>query len=482
MKDRITLNSREQRRGQVLGWLVAGRESTEQACQVLGVSRRHLQRLKRALLAGGPRALAHGNRGRPSLRRLSDETRAQVVQLARSSALQGYNHTHLCEVLAEDYGLTISRRTLGRVLRAEGMRSPRRRRPTRHRARRVRAPQRGLLVQVDASDHDWLESRGERLTLVGAIDDATGDVLGGLFCPQESTAAYLQLLRDTVRTHGIPQAWYTDKHSCFVRNDKEPWTLAEQLANRREPTQVARALGQLGIQLILAHSPQAKGRIERLWGTLQDRLVKALRRAGASTIAEANTVLAHYLPRHNARFGVVPRDRADAHRRLRRTVDLDGVCSLHYVRTVANDNTVRLEERLLQVPPGPRRRSYARCRVELQERLDGELVVVYQDQIIARQPGLDGVPLRARKRQRGRELPTDPRLARTPREPIADAELPPDLFVERRRGHPWRVAPAVRPKQKNGPQRQRADSPSSLNPTADYHAAEVAHVTDSLPT
>lgn len=482
MKDRITLNSNEQRRGQVLGWLVAGRVNTAEARQMLGISRRQLQRLKRAFLAGGPRALAHGNRGRPSPRRLADDTRAQVVQLARSPDLHGYNHTHLCEVLAEDYGLTISRRTLARLLRAEGMRSPRRRRPRKHRARRERAAQRGLLVQVDASDHDWLEGRGPRLTLVGAIDDATGDVLGGLFCPQESTVAYVQLLRDTVRAHGIPAAWYTDRHSCFVRNGKEPWTLAEQLARRREPTQVARALEQLGIQLILARSPQAKGRIERCWGTLQDRLVKALRRAGACTIEEANAVLARYLPGHNARFAIPPADRSDAHRPLPHGLDLDGVCSLHYVRTVANDNTVRLEERLVQVPPGPRRRSYARCKVEVQERIDGELVVVYQGQIIARQPGLPGAPIRARKRQRGRELPADPRPARPPLEPVADVDLPADLFVERRRGHPWRAAPLLRPKQKNGPQRQPADSPSSLSLREDYHHTADGQVTDSLPT
>ncbi len=463
MKDRITLNSREQRRVQVLGWLLEGRVSTREGCQVLGVSRRHLQRLKRALLAGGPGALAHGNRGQVSPRRVGDDIRARVVKLARSEIYRGYNHTHLTEVLAEEHGITLSRRTLGRVLRTAGMRPPRRRRAPRHRVRRERAAQRGLLVQVDASDHDWLEGRGPRLTLVGAIDDATGDLLGGGFCPHESTAAYLRLLRDTVRSHGIPAAWYTDKHSCFARNDKEPWTLAEQLANRREPTQVARALEQLGIQLVLAHSPQAKGRIERCWETLQDRLVKALRRAGACTAEEANAVLAQYLLPHNARFGVAPADRADAHRPLPRGLDLDGVCSLHYVRTVANDNTVRLDERLVQIPPGPQRRSYARCRVEVQERLDGELVVVYQDRIIARQPGDAAKPVRARKRQRGRELLADPPPPKRPRSPVPDVILPADLFVHPYSEHPWRRDLMLRRKdKKKEPQRPCAEAPLSI--------------------
>ena len=462
MKDRITLNSREQRRGQVLGWLVAGRVTTKEAQQVLGLSRRQLQRLKRAVVADGPGVLAHGNRGRPSARRLAEDTRTWISVLARSDAYRGYNHTHLCEALAEEQAITVSRRTLGRVLQAEGMRSPRRRRPRQHRSRRMRAAQRGLLVQVDGSDHDWLEGRGPKLTLVGAVDDATGEILAAHFCAQECSAAYLRLLRDAVSAHGVPAAWYSDRHGCFVRNDKEPWTLAEQLANRREPTQVARALEQLGIGLILAHSPQAKGRIERCWGTQQDRLVKALRRADARSLPEANAALAAYLPRHNAHFAVAPSDRADAHRRLPHGVDLDGVCSLHYIRTVANDNTVRLEERLTQIPSGPRRRSYARCHVELQERLDGDLVVVYQGTIIARQPRQEDTPLHARRRRRGRELPADPTPPRPQPETIADVHLPADLFVLLVSGHPWRRGSLFHhPDKKEGPQRQPAEAPPS---------------------
>ena len=224
----------------------------------------------------------------------------------------------------------------------------------------------------------------------------------------------------------------------------------------------ARPGEQLGTQLILARSPQAKGRIERCWGTQQDRLVKALRRAGACSLDEANAVLADYLPRHNARFAVAPADRTDAHHRLPRRLDLDGVCSFHYVRRVANDNTVRLEERLVQIPPGPRRRSYARCRVELQERLDGELVVLYQGAVIARLPAVPGAVLVARQRRRGRELLADPPIPRPVPEPIPDIDLPADVFPQPRQ-HPWRRDLMMHRKDKNkGLQRQRAEAPLSI--------------------
>lgn len=292
---------------------------------------------------------------------------------------------------------------------------------------------------------------------MGAVDDATGELVHALFRDREDAQGYLTLLREVIRKRGIPLAWYSDRHGIFVRNDKEAWTLSEELAGRRESTQVARALEELGVNLILARSPQAKGRVERCWGTLQDRLVKELRRANACTLAEANQTLKRYLPRFKERFACPPADPKPAYQRLPRGADIDAVCSFHYVRTVANDNTVRLEERLVQVPPGPAGRSYAGCRVQLQERLDGSLTVHYQGRQIAHQPAAspDGsshtgrlpgqAPLRARRRNRRRELaqeqqPQQPRLPLARPSPVlpqkdthtttATAKPAPD--------HPWR--------------------------------------------
>ena len=394
----VTLRSREQQRATVLNSVLEGRCTTETAAQLMALSTRQVRRLKQGYLRNGPRVSVHGNRGREPWHALPAATRTRIVSLAREAAYVGYNHTHLHEVLAEELGVAVSRRSVTRVLRAAGLRSPRRRRPRKHRARREPSAQ----------------------------------------------AGYLLLLRESVRRRGVPLAWYSDRHSCFQRNDKEPWTLAEIEAGRRAPTQVGRALEDLGITLIPAGSPQAKGRVERCWETLQDRLAKELRRAGARTCAEANAVLDAYIARYNARFGRAPTAATSAYRPLARSVDLDGVCSLHYVRTVAHDNTVQLEERLIQIPPGPRRRSYAQCRVDLQERLNGELVVLYQGQVLARQPRQSDAPLRARKRSRGRELLADPVQPRTRPALVADAELPADLFTPIRTRHPWRTYETTR--------------------------------------
>jgi hypothetical protein len=255
-----------------------------------------------------------------------------------------------------------------------------------------------MLLQVDGSRHDWLEGRGPYLSLVGAIDDATGTVPYALFREQEDAQGYFLLLREIIGNKGIPLALYSDRHSIFSVNPKQRESLEEQLVGERQPTQVGRALKELGVQSILALSPQAKGRIERLWGTWQDRLVTELRLAGATTLEEANQVLGEFLPRFNARFAVPPAQPGSAYRLLEPGLCLEGVLCFKYQRTVAKDNTVRLEGRTLQLLPGLDRLSYAHARVEVQECLDGSLVVRYQGKVLATQdaPARAGT-LRARK-------------------------------------------------------------------------------------
>lgn len=389
------MTSREQQRAQVLTRLLVGELTVAEAAQLLGLSERQVFRLRRGFERDGPAALVHGNRGRPSSRRLDPDLAARIVRLARTT-YAGTNDCHLAELLAEHEGIDIGRSSLRRLLRGAGQASPRRRRAPRHRSRRDRMPQAGMLLQVDGSRHDWLEGRGPRLTLVGGIDDATGRLTGATFREQEDTAGYLLVLRDTVRRHGIPLAVYRDRHTLFETPRGSLLTLEEQLADTRVPTQLGRAFEELGITSIAARSPQAKGRIERAWGTLQDRLVTELRLAGADDLVTANDVLGRFLARFNRRFTVPPADPAPAWRALPGGTRIDRVCCLKYRRVVANDHTVRAGSTILQLPPGPGRRGYAGKRVEVQLRLDGRIVVWDgEHELLAVRAPADPVQLRA---------------------------------------------------------------------------------------
>jgi hypothetical protein len=213
-----------------------------------------------------------------------------VAKLLRT-AYAGVNDTHAQELLAEHEGITISRTTLHRIRREAGIATVRPRRSPHHRRRRERKAQAGMLIQIDGSKHRWLGQTAPWLTLIAGIDDATGMVVAACFREQEDAAGYFHLLRQLVEQWGRPQALYHDRHSIFVRSAKDPDTLAEQLVGKRQPTQVGRAMQQLGIASVTARSPQAKGRIERLFGTLQDRLLVELRLAGVQTLEQANRFL-----------------------------------------------------------------------------------------------------------------------------------------------------------------------------------------------
>lgn len=389
------MTSSDQRRTTAMTRLVAGELTVAEVAVLLGRSERSIWRLRRRYLELGVDAIVHGNRGRASPRRLAEATRTRILDLA-ATVYDGANDSHLAELLAERDGIVIGRSSLQRLLRSAGRASPRHRRAPRHRSRRDRMPQAGLLVQLDGSRHDWLAERGPRLTLVGGIDDATGIVTGATFRDQEDAAGYLLVLRDTVRRHGVPVAVYRDRHGIFETPERATLTLEEQLADRRTPTQLGRSLAELGIGSIAARSPQAKGRIERLWGTFQDRLVVELRLAGAADREAANRVLARFVGRFNRRFAV-PAANADAAWGPRPArAELERICSLRYRRVVAHDGTVRAGATILQLAARPDHRSQAGRRVELQLRLDGRLVVWDGQRVLLTTPApADPVQLRA---------------------------------------------------------------------------------------
>ena len=345
-------------------------------------------------------------RGAAAREPLRAVVRARILRL-RGGKYRDFNDVHFTEKLAaETPPLIVGIRTMRRLLRAAGVGAVRGRRPPKHRRRRDRKAQAGLMLLWDGSRHDWLEGRGPWLCLVAAIDDATGELLPGAhFVEQECAAGYLRVLRDVVATHGVPWSIYMDQHGALKRND-DHWTLAEELRGAQDPTQVGQALQALGIEAIYALSPQAKGRVERLWGTLQDRLVSELRLAGAATAAAANAVLAQYRPEHNRRFALPPQDRTPAWWPLRAGQDLDHLCSFRYEATVLKDNSVRLSGLILDVPPGPRGRSYADHRVEVRQLLDGTWRVYLAQRLIATAAATAHRELRARRRRKvGRGVP-----------------------------------------------------------------------------
>lgn len=261
----------------------------------------------------------------------------------------------------------------------------------------------------DGSPHRWLEDRGPRLCLMAAMDDATSELLPGAhFVEQECVAGYLGVLKAIASEHGLPWSIYMDQHGSLKRND-DCWTLAEELRGKQDPTQVGMALEALEIEPIYALSPQAKGRVERLWGTLQDRLVSELRLAGACTLEQANAVLELYRMDHNRRFTVAPKDRAPAWRPVRRGVDLHRICSFRYEATVLKDNSVRLGGIIIDIPPGPRRLSYGGKRVEVRQLLDGTWRVYLGEQLIATRAATFTGELRViGKRKKSRGAPVSP--------------------------------------------------------------------------
>ena len=246
------MTQKEQARLQVLNSLLAGHMTTEQAATLMGVSTRHTRRILAAYRRDGAAAIAHGNRGRRPANATPETMATHVVDLARTR-YAGVNHTHLSELLREREGIETGRTTLRRILVRAGLNSPRRRRPPKHRVRRQRMAREGMLIQIDGSYHRWLGEDGPQFTLLLAVDDATGCVVDALFCEYENTRSYLLLLRDLIQSYGIPLALYSDRHGVFKHMPPSETAAA--------PTQFSRAMGELGVQLIFARSPQAKGRV-----------------------------------------------------------------------------------------------------------------------------------------------------------------------------------------------------------------------------
>ncbi len=338
------MTQKEQTRLQVLNSFLTEHIALDQAAELMGVSPRHTRRILAAYQERGAAALAHGHRGRRPANATPDAVVAHVVHLA-GTKYEGANHSHFSELLAEREGIVIGRTTLRRILVNAGLNSPRRRRPPKHRVRRQRMPREGMLIQLDGSYHPWLGDRMPPFTLLIAVDDATGTVVNALFCEHEDAHSYFLLIHGLVQHLGLHVALYTDRHGVFRH------TPGSGLPGM--PTQFSRAMEELGVQMIFALSPQAKGRVERMAETFQDRLVTELRLASAGSIGEANSALEQFLPRFNQRFQVPPQRPEPAFRPLNPELCLEQILCFKHRRRVARDNTVRFQLHTPTVAAGP---------------------------------------------------------------------------------------------------------------------------------
>ena len=379
------MGQKQLQRWHLMKMVEVGKITLKEASERIGVSYRQAKRIGRAIREKGIKGLVHGNRGRPSNNRLKESLGKKVLELSKK-VYWDFNDTHFTEKLRECEGIDLNRETVRKLRRAAGMAPKRRRRGPKHRKRRERMAQEGWMVLWDGSPHPWFGPDHPPCCLMAAIDDATGKLLAARFFPFEGSAGYLWLLKEIVKQYGIPMIIYQDRHGALHRNDSH-WSLEEQLAGRQEPTQVGLALEALGIQSISALSPQAKGRVEKLFATLQDRLGAELRLKGIVTIEEANRFLhSTFLKAFNRRFAVRPRESQKAWREVPKPLDLDRIVSFRYRATVGNDNTVRLGRLILDIPPGPQRRSYAKVKVETRQLLNGSWRIYAQDQLIAKHP------------------------------------------------------------------------------------------------
>jgi transposase len=393
------MGQRELRRWHLMELAKAGKITLKEAGEKIGVSYRQAKRIRRAIRERGIKGVVHGNRGQPSNHRLKESLREKVLGLSRE-VYWDFNDTHFTEKLRECEGIDLNRETVRKLRRKAGIEPKRRRRAPGHRKRRERMAQEGAMVLWDGSPHHWLGPDQPACCLMAAIDDATGKLLVARFFPFEGSSGYLWLLREVVKRYGIPLVMYHDRHGSLYRNDSH-WSLEEQLAGRQEPTQVGLALEALGIESIAALSPQAKGRIERLFGTLQDRLIAELGLEGVQSLEAANRFLKTFIPRLNRRFALCPRESEEAWRKVPPDLDLDRMISFRYRSVVGNDNSVRIGGLILDLPPGPHRRSYAKAQVEVRQLLDGSWRVYYQDQLIAKHPSTElRDPVRALKHPR----------------------------------------------------------------------------------
>jgi len=368
--EQLTMSNREIDKLKVIQNTIDGKLTWPQAGEMLSLSDRQIGRLCASVREEGNRGIIHGLKGRGSNHKLPEGLIDEALGLVKQY-YHDFGPTFANEKLFENHKIRVSVNTLRKAMIGEGLYRLKKHKP-KHRNWRERRPCVGMLVQLDGSEHDWFEGRGPKCALLVFIDDATGRILYGRFITVEDTANLMWCAKAYLRLNGRPVAFYVDKDSIYKVNRQA--NVEEELRDEAPLSQFSRAMEELGVEMIFANSPQAKGRVERGFRTHQDRLVKELRLAGISDMDAANDFLdSFYIPKHNAKFAVAPASPANAHRVLLKTHKLDGILCLKLDRTLANDYTLRFKNRFLQVAAGQDIRIRPGNIVAIEERLDGSL-------------------------------------------------------------------------------------------------------------
>jgi transposase len=372
-KDMISMSRKEASKLHIIHQAIDTRITQTEAAILIGLSDRQVRRLVKRIRQEGDEGICHRSRGKVSNHQIAGRVKEKALRLFRKK-YRDFNITHAAEQLAERHKIIISRETLRLWLAAADI-PYKKRKVRKHRQWRERKPHFGELVQLDGSHHDWFEGRGPVCVFMGYIDDATGTI-SGRFYAYEGTIPAMDSMKRYVKRYGIPRAVYLDKHTTY-KSPAAP-TIEEQLNDQRPMSHFEKSLDALGVEVIHANSPQAKGRVERLFRTLQDRLVKEMRLAGINSVAAANEFLKTFLPKHNRKFKKPAASKADLHLPAPHSRELDKILCIQEERTVRNDFTVIHNSRLYQIEQLTRAK-----KVVLETQLDGTLHITYNGQNLA---------------------------------------------------------------------------------------------------
>jgi len=379
----LNLTMKEAQRYKVISEVEEGYLKVKEAAEVLGLSQRQVYRIKARVEREGAGGIIHKSKGKHTPHRLTEEIREKVDHFYKTK-YRGFNLTHLTEYLNDEEGVRVSRESVRQILLGKGSYIKNKKYP-KHRQWREPSEREGQMVQFDTSDHDWLEGRGPKLYLIGGVDDATSNMAGAKFVLTDGVRQNMEVFWGIVRRKGIPLSVYVDCGSNFKTTRHQ--SMEYQLKGEYPSTQFARALEELGVKMIYAYSPQAKGRIERKFGVFQDRLCSELRLHNISTLEEANHYLTEkFIPQHNRMFSRPAKEAGTAYRPLPKGLSLKEVFCLKEERTVAGDNTISYQGKTFQILPNEYRLSFFKAKVEVHEYLDGSINIFYQYKKLKHKP------------------------------------------------------------------------------------------------